>query len=241
MAKLQPHAVKLIKERVARYKDEPPTPTMMILEDIQKEYGYIPLEVQELVSDLTGVPVSEIYGVVTFYSFFSMTPKGKYVIGVCLGTACYVKGSQLVLDKFSELLGIKPGETSKDGLFTIDVLRCIGACALAPAVTINGKVYSQVQVDNVKNITLITTNCAVLGVVQANTDQGLSFLDSLANGIGTSIGFLLIIVTFSCIRSRLETNNVPKAFKGLPIALVVAAIMAIAFMGLQGLFNGINL
>ena len=88
---------------------------------------------------------------------------------------------------------------------------------------------------------LITTNCAVLGVVQANTDQGLSFLDSLANGIGTSIGFLLIIVTFSCIRTRLETSNVPKAFKGLPIALIVAAIMALAFMGLQGLFNGITL
>ena len=151
MAKLQPHAVKLIKEIVKRYKDEP-TPTMMILEDIQKEYGYIPLEVQELVSDLTGVPVSEIYGVVTFYSFFSMTPKGKYVIGVCLGTACYVKGGQLVCDKFSELLGIKPGETTPDGLFTLDVLRCIGACAVAPAVSINGKVYPQVKVDNVKNI-----------------------------------------------------------------------------------------
>ena len=93
MAKLQPQAVKLITEIVERYKDEP-TPTMMILEDIQKEYGYIPLEVQELVSKLTGVPVSDIYGVVTFYSFFSMTPKGKYVIGVCLGTACYVKGAQ---------------------------------------------------------------------------------------------------------------------------------------------------
>ncbi len=88
---------------------------------------------------------------------------------------------------------------------------------------------------------LITTNCAVLGVVQANTDQGLSFLDSLANGIGTSIGFLLIIVVFSCIRVRLETNNVPKAFKGLPIALIAAAIMAIALMGLQGLFSGIHL
>ena len=88
---------------------------------------------------------------------------------------------------------------------------------------------------------LITTNCAVLGVVQANTDQGLSFLNSLANGIGTSAGFLIIIVTFSCIRVRLETNNVPKAFKGLPIALIVAAIMAIALMGLQGLFSGIVL
>ena len=151
MAKLQPAAIKQITEIVERYKDEP-TPTMMILEDIQKEYGYIPLEVQELVSDLTGVPVSEIYGVVTFYSFFSRTPKGKYVVGVCLGTACYVKGSQLVLDKFSELLGIKPGETSKDGLFTLDVLRCIGACAVAPAVSINGKVYPQVKVDNVKDI-----------------------------------------------------------------------------------------
>ena len=88
---------------------------------------------------------------------------------------------------------------------------------------------------------LITTNCAVLGVVQANTDQGLSFLNSLANGIGTSAGFLIIIVTFSCIRVRLDTNNVPKAFKGLPIALIVAAIMAIALMGLQGLFSGIVL
>ena len=88
---------------------------------------------------------------------------------------------------------------------------------------------------------LITTNCAVLGVVQANTDQGLSFLNSLANGIGTSAGFLIIIFVYSCIRVRLETNNVPKAFKGLPIALIVAAIMAIALMGLQGLFTGIVL
>lgn len=151
MAKLQPQAVKLITEIVERYKDEP-TPTMMILEDIQREFGYIPLEVQELVSQFTGVPVSDIYGVVTFYSFFSMSPKGKYVIGVCLGTACYVKGGQLVLDKFSELLGIKPGETTEDGLFTLDILRCIGACAVAPAVSINGKVYPQVKVDNVKNI-----------------------------------------------------------------------------------------
>ena len=90
-------------------------------------------------------------------------------------------------------------------------------------------------------IPLITTNCAVLGVVQGNTDQGLNFLNSLANGIGTSVGFLLIIVVFSCIRVRLETNNVPKAFKGLPIALIVAAIMAIAFIGLQGLFSGVSL
>ena len=86
---------------------------------------------------------------------------------------------------------------------------------------------------------LITTNCAVLGVVQGNTDQGLSFLNSLANGLGTSVGFLLIIVVFSCIRVRLESANTPKAFKGLPIALITAALMAMAFIGLQGLFSGI--
>lgn len=151
MAKLQPHAVKLITEICERYKDEP-TSTMMILEDIQKEYGYIPLEVQELVSDLTGIPVSEIYGVVTFYSFFSLTPKGKYVIGVCLGTACYVKGAQLIVDKFAQLLGIQPGQTTEDGLFTLDVLRCVGACALAPAVSINGKVHPAVKVEQCAKI-----------------------------------------------------------------------------------------
>jgi NADH-quinone oxidoreductase subunit E/NADP-reducing hydrogenase subunit HndA len=125
---------------------------MMILSDIQKEYGYIPLEVQELVSAKTGISVAEIYGVVTFYSFFSLTPKGKYVIGVCLGTACYVKGAGQVLDKFSEIIGIKPGETSADGLFTLDALRCIGACGIAPAVTINGKVYPKLTVDQVSVI-----------------------------------------------------------------------------------------
>ena len=125
---------------------------MMILSDIQREYGYIPLEVQEVVSEKTGIPVAEIYGVVTFYSFFSLNPKGKYVIGVCLGTACYVKGSQQVIDKFSEILGIKPGETTKDGLFTIDALRCIGACGIAPAISINGKVYPKVAVSSVPAI-----------------------------------------------------------------------------------------
>lgn len=88
---------------------------------------------------------------------------------------------------------------------------------------------------------LITTNCAVLGVAQSNTDQALTFLNSLANAIGTSVGFLLIIVVFSAIRVRLETSNTPKAFKGLPIALITASIMALAFMGLQGLFSGIKL
>lgn len=148
MARLQDAAVEQITEICDRYKDEE-TPLMMILSDIQKEYGYIPLEVQELVSEKTGISVAEIYGVVTFYSFFSLKPKGKYVVGCCLGTACYVKGAQQVIDKFSELLGIKAGETSEDGLFTLDALRCIGACGIAPAVQINGTVYPKMSVDQV--------------------------------------------------------------------------------------------
>ena len=151
MAHVQEAAVKQINAICDRYVNER-TPLMMILSDIQKEYGYIPLEVQELVSERTGISVAEIYGVVTFYSFFSLKPKGKYVIGVCLGTACYVKGAQQIIDKFSEIIGIKPGETSEDGLFTLDALRCIGACGIAPAVTINGKVYPKLTVDAVPKI-----------------------------------------------------------------------------------------
>ena len=151
MAKLQAAAAAKIAGIYDRYKDEK-TPLMMILSDIQNEYGYIPLEVQELVSEKTGISVAEIYGVVTFYSFFSLTPKGKYVIGCCLGTACYVKGAQQVIDKFCEALKIKPGETTDDGLFTIDALRCIGACGIAPAVSINGKVYPKMTVSQVTEV-----------------------------------------------------------------------------------------
>ena len=151
MAKLQPQAAKQIAEIVERYRNEE-TPLMMILEAIQEEYGYIPLEVQELVGSLLNIPVAEIYGVVTFYSFFSLTPKGKYVIGVCLGTACYVKGSQNVSDKFGELLHIKPGQTTADGLFSLDNVRCLGACGIAPAVSINGKVYPKVALSQVDKI-----------------------------------------------------------------------------------------
>lgn len=129
-----------------------PSPLMMILSAVQKKYGYIPLELQKVISEKTGIPVAEIYGVVTFYSFFSLNPKGKYVLGICLGTACYVKSSQQVIDKFSSLLGIKPGETTADGLFTIEAVRCIGACALAPAMSINGKVLPKVTPDQVGKI-----------------------------------------------------------------------------------------
>ncbi len=151
MAKLNSAAVAQIESICDRHRDEK-TPLMMILSDIQNEYGYIPLEVQEIVSQKTGISVAEIYGVVTFYSFFSLTPKGKYVIGCCLGTACYVKGAQQIIDKFCEILNIKPGETTADGLFTIDALRCIGACGIAPAVSINGKVYPKMTVGQVNEV-----------------------------------------------------------------------------------------
>ena len=149
--KLRSEAVKQIKEICARHKHEP-SPLMIVLTDVQKEYGYIPLEVQEVISAELDIPVSDIYGVVTFYSFFSLKPKGKYIIGVCIGTACYVKGSQNVLDKFGEILNIKVGETTADGLFTLDGLRCIGACGIAPAISINGKVYPKVQLSEVAHI-----------------------------------------------------------------------------------------
>lgn len=151
MARISENGRKKVCSICDRYAGEK-TPLMMILSDIQKEYGYIPLEVQEIVSEKTGISVAEIYGVVTFYSFFSLNPKGKYVIGCCLGTACYVKGAQQVIDRFSEVLGIAPGETTPDGLFTIDALRCIGACGIAPAVSINGKVYPKMTVDKVEDI-----------------------------------------------------------------------------------------
>ncbi|MBR6411456.1 MAG: NAD(P)H-dependent oxidoreductase subunit E [Clostridia bacterium] len=151
MIKLSPVAVAKIEAICDRYAAEQ-TPLIMILSDVQKEYGYIPLEVQEVISKRTGISVAEIYGVVTFYSLFSLEPKGKYVIGCCLGTACFVKGAQNIIDKFCEILGIQPGQTTPDGLFSIDALRCIGACAAAPAVSINGQVYARVKVDDVPNI-----------------------------------------------------------------------------------------
>lgn len=150
-AALQGPALKRVEEICDTYADQT-TPLIMILSDVQREFGYVPLEVQEVISQKTGISVAEIYGVVTFYSFFNLEPRGKYVIGCCLGTACYVKGAQNVIDKFSEILEIGPGETTKDGLFSIDALRCIGACGIAPAVSINGEVYPKVEVSAVPGI-----------------------------------------------------------------------------------------
>lgn len=148
---LRKEVIDLIKSICKRYKNEP-SPLMLVLSDVQKEYGYIPLEVQEIISEELNIPVSDIYGVVTFYSFFSLKPKGRFVIGVCLGTACYVKGGQNIIDKFGDILKIKPGQTTEDGMFTLDALRCIGACGIAPAISINGKVYPKVKLSDIPNI-----------------------------------------------------------------------------------------
>ena len=145
MAHLSEAASLQINQIIDKYIDEP-SPLMMILSAIQKDFGYIPLEVQEIVSQRTGLSVAEIYGVVTFYSFFSLTPKGKYVIGCCLGTACYVKGSQKILDRLKERLKIEEGETTEDGMFSIEATRCVGACGLAPVFTVNNEVHGKATV-----------------------------------------------------------------------------------------------
>lgn len=131
-----------LKARMELHKQKP-GPLMPTLHDAQEIFGCIPLEVQKIISEELGESIAKINGVVTFYSRFSIEPKGKHVIGVCLGTACYVRGSQNVLDAFSEELGIKAGETTADGTYTLEATRCIGACGLAPVFTIDGKVYGR--------------------------------------------------------------------------------------------------
>ena len=116
---------------------------MPVLQEAQNIFGCVSEDVQKIIADGLGVTLSEVYGVATFYSQFSLQPKGKYVCGVCLGTACYVKGSQAVLDKLCEELEINPGDTTKDGKFTVQATRCLGACGLAPVMMINDDVFGR--------------------------------------------------------------------------------------------------
>ena len=123
-----------------------------VLHKCQEHFGYLPAEIQEVVSNELVVPVAKIYGVVTFYSFFTMTPKGKHPISICMGTACYVRGAEKVLDEFKKELELQVGETTKDGKFSLSSLRCVGACGLAPVVLVGDKTYGRVAPDDVKNI-----------------------------------------------------------------------------------------
>ena len=132
-------------------KNEPGA-IMPVLQEAQNVYGYLPIEVQQMVADGLGVPLSEVFGVATFYSQFSLTPKGKYNISVCLGTACYVKGSGKILEELSKELGIEAEECTEDGKFSLTACRCIGACGLAPVITINDDVYGRLVPEDVKGI-----------------------------------------------------------------------------------------
>lgn len=123
-----------------------------VLHKAQGIFGYLPAEVQEVVAKELNVSVAHVYGVVTFYSFFTMTPKGEHPISICLGTACYVRGADKVLEEFKRILNIQVGETSADGKFSLSCLRCVGACGLAPVVTVGDKVYGRVSPDGVKDI-----------------------------------------------------------------------------------------
>ncbi len=123
-----------------------------ILHEAQEIYGYLPLEVQKIISEELNISMAEIYGVVTFYTQFSLYPKGEYKIGVCLGTACYVKGSGEILEKIKRNLNMEVGTCSEDGRFSIDATRCIGACGLAPVITINEDVYGKLTEDQVDEI-----------------------------------------------------------------------------------------
>lgn len=140
-----------VQQVIAKYKGTDGA-LIPVLHEVQEIIGYLPLEVQQVISKGIGVPVSEIYGVVTFYTQFSINPKGKYKIGVCLGTACYVKGSGDILEKIKEILGIDVGECTEDGKFSLEATRCIGACGLAPVVSINDDVYGRLVVDDIEGI-----------------------------------------------------------------------------------------
>lgn len=125
---------------------------IQMLNEIQEHYGYVPMNVQKELSEFLSLPMAEIYGVVTFYSRFSLKPKGKYNISVCLGTACFVKGSQKIMDRLLERLKIEPGETTEDGMFSIEETRCVGACGLAPVFTVNGEVYGKATVQKLDQV-----------------------------------------------------------------------------------------
>lgn len=140
-----------LRQIIAEMKDEKGA-LMPIMQKAQDIYGYLPYEVQKIISDDMGVPMEKIYGVATFYSMFNLQPKGEYQISVCLGTACYVKGSGAIFDSLKKKLEISGGECTPDGKFSLDACRCIGACGLAPVMMINDEVYGKLTVDELDGI-----------------------------------------------------------------------------------------
>ncbi len=149
--KLAPSKVEKLKEICKKFNNDKGE-LINVLHAAQETFGYLPAEVQEIVAEELNVSVAHVHGVVSFYSFFTMIPKGEYPISICMGTACYVRGAEKVLDEFKKLLNIKVGETTPDGAFSLNSLRCVGACGLAPVVTVKEKVYGRVAVEDVKSI-----------------------------------------------------------------------------------------
>ncbi len=140
-----------IKEICASFQNDSQE-LINVLHKCQEHFGYLPAEVQEVVSEELAVPVAKIYGVITFYSFFTMIPRGKHPVSICMGTACYVRGAEKVVEEFKKELGIQVGQTTEDGKFSLSSLRCVGACGLAPVVLVGDKTYGRVAPDDVKGI-----------------------------------------------------------------------------------------
>lgn len=149
--KIKEKDLNTIKE-ICKSFDNEPGELINVLHKTQEEFGYLPAEVQEVVAKELNMSVAKVYGVVTFYSFFTMTPKGKYPISICTGTACYVRGADNVLQEFKRQLEIEVGETTDDGKFSLSCLRCVGACGLAPVVLVGDKTYGRVSPEGVKEI-----------------------------------------------------------------------------------------
>ena len=143
--------IQKVKDFVKAYADTQGA-LIPILHEVQESFGYIPYDAMRIIADGLNIPITEVYGVVTFYSRFTLKPTGKYTVSVCMGTACYVKGSDRVLDRIEKKLGIRAGDSTDDGLYTIEATRCVGACGLAPIMTVNGEVYGKVTPDEVDQI-----------------------------------------------------------------------------------------
>lgn len=148
--KLNDAAIKMIDEIVEKHRQKR-GPVKLMLHEVQEQLGYIPFEAMERIAKASKVSIAEVYGVVTFYTQFITEPKGKHVINVCLGTACYVKGAQTLLDEILKITNAEVNKTSEDGLFSVDATRCLGACSLAPVVVIDGEVYG-----NLGDVSIIT-------------------------------------------------------------------------------------
>lgn len=146
-----PEQEKMLKDVIAEHKGQEGA-LIPVLHKAQEIYGYLPIEVQTMIADGLEVSLAEVYGVVTFYTQFSLNPKGEYKIAVCLGTACYVKGSGDIIEKIKEIIGIDVDQCTPDGKFSLEATRCIGACGLAPVLTINDEVYGRLVVDDIPGI-----------------------------------------------------------------------------------------